>query len=252
MTPGETVVSWLDSELEVAHFNDVEAADFNGALVEASEQIDTVGLCANTTFENIETASDSRCDLVLAHHGGWEHFDRDFLDPNKEAMEEAGLTWYIAHQSLDCADDYGVCVALADKLGITVEGEYCHLQGGPHGRYGRLDVSSAEFRDRLQSLEPEYQAVGEIEDIESATIGIVGGGGGHLNEIVEEAIEIGCDVFITGNSTFVNGIYAYEKRLTMITLEETSSEKWGVYQLGAELESAFPGIETIRFDERNW
>lgn len=145
MTSRETVVSWLDEELDVAHFNSVDEADFKGTLVEAADQIDTRGLCANTTFENIETASEEGCDLVLVHHGGWKHFDRDLIEPKIEAMKDAGLTWYIAHQPLDCADEYGICVALADKLGITIEGKYCHFQGGPLGRFGRLDVSEEEF-----------------------------------------------------------------------------------------------------------
>lgn len=252
MVSRETVVQWLDEELDVAHFNEVEEADFNGALVSGTEQIETVGLCTNTTFQNIEAAGERDCDLVIVHHGGWDHFDRDLLEPKKEAMRDNGLTWYIAHQTLDCADEYGVCVALANELGIAVEGTYCELQGGPHGRSGRLDVSKSEFMDRLRAVEPDYDVVGEIGDIESAKIGIVGGGGGHFNEILHETIEIGCDVFITGNATFVNDIYAYEKGLTMITLEETSSEKWGVYELGAELESAFQEIGAIEIAERNW
>lgn len=252
MASRETVVAWLDEELEVAHFNSVEEADFNGALVSGADQVETVGLCTNTTFENIETAGEHNCDLVLVHHGGWEHFDRDLLEPKKEAMKEKGVTWYIAHQPLDCADNYGVCAALATKLGITVEGSYCDVDGGDHGRYGRLGVSKDEFLSRLQTVEPDYKVVGELDDIESAKIGIVGGGGGHFNEILHETIDTGCDVFITGNSTFVNDIYAYEKGLKMITLEETSSEKWGVYELGTTLQNAFPEIDLIRFDERNW
>lgn len=252
MVSRETIVSWLDEELDVAHFNDVDDADFNGALVSGTEQVGSVGLCTNTTFENIETAVEQDCDLVLVHHGGWERFDRDLLEPKKDAMRDGGLTWYVAHQALDCADDYGVCVALADELGIAIEGRYCELQGGPHGRYGRLAVSRDEFLNRLTVVEPGYEVVGAIGDIESARIGIVGGGGGHLEAILQETIEIGCDVFVTGNSSFVNDIYAYEKGLTMITLEETSSEKWDVYVLGARLEGAFPAIETIELDERNW
>jgi putative NIF3 family GTP cyclohydrolase 1 type 2 len=252
MVSRETVVSWLNRELDTEHFNNVEEADFNGALVKGSEEVEKIGLSTNTTFENIEAAAEKGLDLVIVHHGGWERFDHDLLEEKKEKMREAGLTWYIAHQPLDCADEFGVCVALADKLGVEVDGKYCELQGGPHGRYGNLEVSKEEFLDRLEEVEPDHDIIGSLENVEDAKIGIVGGGGGAFAEIVKENIDIGCDVFITGNTMFANEIYAYEKGLTMVVLEETSSERWGVYALGEKLEEGFEGLEAVRIEERNW
>ena len=252
MVSREKIVSWLDDELDTEHFNEVEDADFNGALVEASDEIEKVGLCTNTTFENIESASDLDCDLVISHHGGWKRFDMDLFEDKKQEIRDNQLTWYIAHQTLDCADEYGVCVALADRLGVEVDGEYCEIQGGPHGRYGHLEISKDEFLERLNEIEPDHEIIGEIGDIENQKIGIIGGGGGAYGEIVKETIEIGCDVFITGNTMFANEIYAYEKGLTMIILEETSSERWGVYALGERLEEEFPEIETEKIEEKNW
>ena len=248
----EEVLDFLNSELKAEHFNEVDDADFNGALVKGSEEVEKVGLCTNTTFENIESASELDCDMVLVHHGGWKRFDMDLFEEKKQKIEENDMTWYIAHQTLDCADDFGVCVALADKLGIEVNGKYCELQGGPHGRYGQLEISKEDFLERLNEIEPDHDIIGDIEGIEDEKIGIVGGGGGAYGEIVKETIDIGCDVFITGNTQFSNEIYAYEKGLTMIVLEETSSEKWGVYALGEHLEQEFPEIETNKIDERNW
>lgn len=75
MVSREKVVSWLDEELDTEHFNNVEEADFNGALVKGSEDVEEVGLCTNTTFENIDEAESKDLDLVIVHHGGWERFD---------------------------------------------------------------------------------------------------------------------------------------------------------------------------------
>lgn len=248
----EEVLDFLNSELKAEHFNDIDDADFNGALVKGPEEVEKVGLCTNTTFENIDSASELDCDMVLVHHGGWKRFDMDLFEEKKQKIEENDMTWYIAHQTLDCADDFGVCVALADKLGIEVDGKYCELQGGPHGRYGQLEISKEEFIERLNEIEPDHDIIGEIGDIENQKIGIVGGGGGAFGEIVKETIDIKCDVFITGNTMFANEIYAHEKGLTMIVLEETSSEKWGVYALGEHLGEKFSEIETVQINEKNW
>lgn len=140
--------------LKTDYFNQIEDSDFNGALVEASDEINQVGLCTNTTFENIESASELDYDLVISHHGGWKRFDMDLFEDKKREIRDNNLTWYIAHQTLDCADEYGVCVALADKLGIEVDRKYCELQGGPHGRYGHLEVSKEDFLERLNEIEP--------------------------------------------------------------------------------------------------
>jgi len=248
----EEVIDFLNTELKAEHFNDIDDADFNGALVKGPEEVEKVGLCTNTTFENIDSASELDCDMVLVHHGGWKRFDMDLFEEKKQKIEENDMTWYIAHQTLDCADDFGVCVALADKLGIEVDGKYCELQGGPHGRYGQLEISKQEFIERLNETEPDHDIIGEIGNIENQKIGIVGGGGGAFGEIVKETIDIGCDVFITGNTMFANEIYAHEKGLTMIVLEETSSEKWGVYALGQHLGEKFSEIETVQINEKNW
>ncbi len=252
MPSREEVLDFLNSELDTEHFNSIDDADFNGALVKGSRDVEKVGLCTNTTFENIDSASELDCDMVLVHHGGWKRFDMDLFEEKKQEMKENNLTWYIAHQTLDCADDFGICVALADKLGIEVDGKYCEIQGGPHGRHGHLNISKDEFLERLAKIEPGYEVIGEIEDIENQKIGVVGGGGGAFGDIVKETIDIGCDVFITGNTMFANEIYAYEKGLTMIVLEETSSERWGVYALGQHLKGNFSDIETVRIDEKNW
>jgi putative NIF3 family GTP cyclohydrolase 1 type 2 len=141
---------------------------------------------------------------------------------------------------------------LSDKLGIKVDGKYLDIEGGFHGRYGHPEVSREDFMDRIEEIEEDFEIVGEMEDFGDAKIGIVGGGGGTRHSIIQETLEEGCDIFITGNSNFVTDIYAYEKGLTMITLEETSSEKWGVYALGNHLKQQFPEVKLTKFNEKNW
>lgn len=250
MVERDTLVDWLDEELNVEHY--MEAGDnLNGTLVEGTEDVGRIGLCVNTTFENIETAKEKDLDLVISHHGGWEDFDQDLLPEKKERLNEYGITWYIAHASLDCKDTYGVAAALAKKLGITIEGAFAEYEGGKAGRYGNLAVDRDEFLNRLTAID-EFTLIGDLPDLDEARIGVIGGGGGSFTPLLQEATEKDIDLLVTGNATFFGKIYAYEKGMTMITLEETSSEKWGVYRLGERVEDRFGSVETIRMDERNW
>ncbi|MDY6770123.1 MAG: Nif3-like dinuclear metal center hexameric protein [Candidatus Nanohaloarchaea archaeon] len=252
MTSHDAIVSHLDSELDVAHYND--AGDkFNGALVSGEGAVDRVGTCANCTFETIAAAAEQGCDVVISHHGGWAEFDGDLLAEKKQRIAEHGLTWYIAHHALDCADErYGVAVALADKLGIGIEGSYAAVEGGDAGRYGTLDVSAAEFRERLAAIEEEYEVVGSLDGIGDARIGVIGGGGGVFRELLDETVDIGCDVLVTGSTAFYTRFHADELGLAMVGLGETSSEKWGVHRLGEHLKERFGDVDVMRLEETDW
>lgn len=252
MPSREEVLEFLNSELNLEHFKDVEDAKFNGALVKGIEEVEKIALCTNTTFENIESAEELEADLVVTHHGGWEQFDQDLLKEKKERIEDADLTWYIAHETMDCKEEYGISATLAEKLGIKIQKYYSEHAGGKVGVTGELEITGEEFMERLREIEPGYEVIGKLENIEDKKFGVVGGGGGAFTPIIEDTAEENCDIFITGSASFFGKIYAYEKGITMVKLEETSSEKWGIYALGDRLKEEFPGIEIVKIDERNW
>lgn len=252
MPSRQKVIDFLNEELDLEHFKNVEDAKFNGVLVKGTEEVNKVALCTNTTFETIRKARENEADLVITHHGGWKEFDQDLLDEEKKRMKEAELTWYIAHETLDCKERYGISASLAKKLGIEVESYYSEHAGGKVGVTGRLNISEEEFRERLEDIEPEYEVIGSIEGIEKSKIGVVGGGGGAFTPIIKDTADEECEFFITGSAAFYGKIYAHDKEINMIKLKETSSERWGVYALGEQLEQEFPQIQTIKLNERNW
>lgn len=252
MVQRESLLDFLNNLLNLEHFKQVEDSKFNGALVEGTDDIQKIGLCVNTTFENIEESKEQDCDMVISHHGGWKQFDQDLLKSKKQEISESDITWYIAHETMDCAENIGISWVLAEKLGIKVEAQYAEHAGGRVGVYGELEVSQEEFQEKLSKIEPEYEVVGEIENLESKRIGIIGGGGGAISDLIKDTVDENCEVLIVGNSSFFGDIYAYEKGLTMIEMEETSSEKWGIYRLGEKLTEEFSEIETVKLDEKNW
>ncbi len=252
MVARKNLIEWLDEELDIEHY--MEAGDnFNGALVRGKEDVGRIGLCVNTTFENIEAAEELDLDMVISHHGGWKDFDQDLLPEKKERLEEAEITWYIAHAALDCKDEYGVSAALGKNIGVEIEGSYADYEGGKAGRYGRLTVDRDEFFDRLREInDGEYTLIGSLPDLDEARVGVIGGSAGAFPPLLQDTAEKDIDLLVTGNASFAGEIYVYEKGFAMITLEETSSEKWGVYELGERVADRFSDVETVTIDERNW
>ncbi len=256
MTDHDTIIAYLDEELDVAHFNDADGSSFNGALVTGSGPVETVALCTNCTFETIAEADEADADLVISHHGGWERFDADHLAEKKQRIRDAGMTWYIAHEPLDCADGYGVSAVLAERLGVDVQDAFGVHAGGEVGRIGTI-ADADMFVQRLADID-DYTVVdgsgrhdGDLDVADGATVAVVGGGGGVLVDLLQEAADMGADVYVTGNSMFAGDIYAHEEGLKLVTLEETSSEKWGVHALGDHLAGEFD-VDLHRIDETNW
>jgi putative NIF3 family GTP cyclohydrolase 1 type 2 len=153
---------------------------------------------------------------------------------------------------MDCKEEIGISWSLAEELGIKVDEQYAEHAGGKVGVYGKLEITQEDFVEKLEQIEPGYNVVGEIENLEEKKIGVIGGSGGALGDLIKDTADQDCEVLIVGNSAFFGDIYAYEKGLTMIEMEETSSEKWGIYRLGQKLEEEFEAVETVKLDEKNW
>lgn len=141
-----------------------------------------------------------------------------------------------------------------NRLGIDVSGPVGWISEDPErygGRYGSLEIGRREFLEGLSSID-EYTVVDELSAIEDRRIVVIGGSGAIRPAVLQEVVEAGCDVLITGDGSFQGRLYAFERGLTLVELGETSSERWGEYALGEVVRDHSPAVECHRIDERNW
>jgi putative NIF3 family GTP cyclohydrolase 1 type 2 len=114
-------------------------------------------------------------------------------------LREKRISLYAAHAPLDCHETVSTSRSLARAIGVPAEHTFAMYFGGHAGVYGEVEpVPFGAFLERVKS------GVG-IEHLErkehSQTVhrvAVVAGGAAYPG-LMEEALEVGCDTYVTGD-----------------------------------------------------
>lgn len=171
-------------------------------------------LCLDVTEEVLDEAISLGCNLVVSHHpllfrGLKQITDKTLVERCVSKAVRNDLTIYAAHTNLDNAED-GVNYKIADKLGLEdvrllqphpvsidgPEGEHTVMAGS--GIVGVLPVAE-DAPDFLQRVKEIFH-IGclmhnEMLQRQIRRVVICGGAGDFL---LDEAVRIGADAFLTG------------------------------------------------------
>jgi dinuclear metal center YbgI/SA1388 family protein len=228
------IVRWLDEQLDVARYAEAEP-DSNGLLHGAStgDGVSKFAVAVSTSLAALMGAAKCGANLLIVHHPPWPGADLHLRDEKLAALDAANLSLYAAHASLDNAPRIGNGWALADVLGVTVDGTFAEHHGGHAGVYGRVDGSFAEFIARTQrQLGVEVEAQAHAKPF--GRVALVPGGGGDT-AYVDAARQLGCDTFVTGEGSLFTRMFAKECGVNLILATHQATEAPGVRALGARL-----------------
>ena len=151
----------------------------------------------------LSRAEGSKGALIFTHHPmDMETSGRGLVPIGGEwlrRLRTARISLYAAHAPLDCHETVSTSRALARAVGVPVEATFARYFGGHAGVHGRIDpVSFEEFSERVR------RACG-VERIEMKTngdrvqhVGVVAGGAAYP-PIMQEALDAGCDTYLTGD-----------------------------------------------------
>jgi len=122
-----------------------------------------------------------------------------------ERLRRARISLYAAHVPLDCHPATSTSRALARVLGVPAEGTFAAYHGGQAGVHGNVEpVAFEEFCGRVRL------ACG-VDRVESKDAGrpvrhlaVVAGGAAYPG-LMEEALALGCDTYITGDFRIRHG-----------------------------------------------
>lgn len=81
-------------------------------------------------------------------------------------------------------------------------------------------------------------------------VGMITGAGNGTNQL-KEALDHGCDVYITGEKTLYTVQYARFVGLNLIVGSHTFTEIFGVRSLAQKLQERFPDVEVIQLYEEH-
>lgn len=225
-----------------------------GLLVGINEaEINKAIVALDITDDVIDEAIAANAKLILSHHPMFfelKQVNDDSLAGKKIVkMLQNGISGFCQHTNLDCVSG-GVNDALADKLGVAVEG----FLDGPHftadgqeygmGRFGFLP-SPVDFEDYLCDVKFVLNSAGlryHNAGRPVSKVALCGGTGGNY---VENALRLGCDTLVTADVKYHQFLEAKALNLNLIDADHFCTENVVVPVLAEMLKKGFPDIEVI-------
>ncbi|AGB37794.1 Nif3-like dinuclear metal center hexameric protein [Natronococcus occultus] len=242
-----TFADRLDERLRTDDYADIDASA-NGLQVGPDEgTVERVAFAVDGAVEPFEDAAVADADAVVVHHGlSWGGFDRvtgrtyDRLEP----LFEHDIALYVSHLPLDGHQELGNAAGVGDVLELEDRAPFGELGPEHIGQCGTVPEPTApdELVDRLESeLVTDGQPVrllefgpDEIEDVAIVT--------GSGVDWLDEAVELGADVLVTGEGKQQVYHEAREAGIHVVLAGHYATETFGVRAL-QELAEGW-GLET--------
>ena len=203
------IVDWIDRELEVGKFDDVSN---NGLQVSGPEKVSKVAFAVDASLESVKAAVACGAQLLVVHHGiswggGIRRLTGGVFEVVKAAIE-GGLGIAAYHLPLDASRKYGNNYELARFLG-------------------------------LKNLKPAFSYHGNVIGVtgmnpQGVKVGVCSGGAG---EFAEEAKNLGCGLYITGEASWGDVIAAENCGMEMVCAGHYATETFGVTALARALKA---------------
>lgn len=254
MTTAKELLDTLDELLQPGDYSD---GQHNGLQVEGRPDVNRVATAVSVNRETIDAAVDWGADALLTHHGLlWNNQPLHVQGVRRhrlKAILDAELNLFSYHLPLDAHLDVGNNAALATAAGCSEHAAAFPHKGQSIGVAGRLPGPTA-FGAWINSFEATLRGgctvktgpfqVWPFGGHEIQTIGFVSGAAPYN---VQDAIDLGVDVYVTGEAT--EGVYhlAKEAGIHFVAGGHYLTERLGVQQLGAWLQDKV-GVETRFFD----
>ena len=233
------IVSWLDATLNVAAFDDVANTGLQiGRAEEAEAEVKTVAFAVDASVRAVKAAAAAGAGLLVVHHGiswggGIRRLAGGVYGVVKTAMD-TNVAIYACHLPLDAHPKLGNNAHLAKELGLKHLKPAFSYHGNVIGLVGDL------------ARPCELAAIAALDDLTlPVRVGVCSGGAG---EFAEEAKNLGCDLYVTGEASWGDVIAAENCGMTMACLGHYETEVWGVRAVSVEMRKTLR-VKTIDLTE---
>jgi dinuclear metal center YbgI/SA1388 family protein len=239
MMKRDEVARYLDELLESARFRDYCP---NGLQVEGRADVQRIVAGVTASQALIDAAIERGADTLLVHHGWfWRGEDGRVTGFRKARLQsllrhDINLIGY--HLPLDCHLEFGNNAQLAKHMGWTAEGRFGEQDLGWYGRTSVPTILSELTRTISTGLGRDPLAIGEA----ALPVNRLAWCSGGAQNMFEQAIAQGVDVFLTGEISEQNVHLARESGVAYIAAGHHATERYGVQALAAHLAERF-GLE---------
>ena len=230
----EKIINWLDKTLRVSSFDDVSN---NGLQLDpfpapdAVREVRTVAFAVDASVRAVGRAADAGAQLLVVHHGiSWGGGIRRIAGGVGNVVRtaiERNVAICAYHLPLDAHPTLGNNAQLAKLLGLKKTRPAFSYHGNVIGLVGVLE--KLENLGRLVSLDLLGQLAAPL------MLGLCSGGAG---EFAEEAKDLGCDLYLTGEASWGDVIAAENCGMRMICAGHCETEVFGVRALAKAMKKA--------------
>ncbi|MDE3229996.1 MAG: Nif3-like dinuclear metal center hexameric protein, partial [Chloroflexota bacterium] len=247
----DALVSFINEYLAIASFRDLAP---NGMQVIGKPEVRKVALAVSANLEVIERAVSAGADMLICHHGLF--IDRDthaILARQKarlKALFDADITLLGYHLPLDAHPEIGNNALWLRRLGFAVEAlDFSEYHGKAIGAIGVREeaIPFAALVERVAEIAGAAPRVYHHGPERVRRLAVVTGAApGSL----AEAVERGCDAYLTGETAEGTQAIAREEQANFIGAGHYNTERLGVQALGDLLRERF-GVETAFIEVAN-
>ena len=232
------LVDYLDQYLDIANIKDYGP---QGLQIEGRSEVQRIVGLVDAHQPCVEAAVAQKADLMLVHHG-------IFWGPPKPLRDSYGrlvrffmrntLNLYAAHLALDAHPVVGNNAELARRLGLDVIDWWAKVNGKPIAALA-LAPGGVPLTEFVQRFEQNVGPVKLVQAHGAETIQRVGILSGFGAKEVEEAATLGCDLFITGETSHAQYYDALNAGINVIYGGHYTTETVGIQALGQHLQEKF-------------
>jgi dinuclear metal center YbgI/SA1388 family protein len=231
-----TIVERLDDRLATADYADLDASA-NGLQVGPREKsVDHAVFAVDAARSTIEAAAERDADLLVAHHGlSWggiervtgTHYDR--IAP----LVDNDVALSVSHVPLEGHKQLGNAAGVADLLELTDREPFGSVGPEPIGQRGRAAdaLDPGTLRETLSETLDTGDGDVRLLDFgpdEIRDVAIVTGSGADW---LDEAIDVGADVLLTGEGKQKVYHEAKEAGINVVLAGHYATETFGVRSL---------------------
>lgn len=191
----------------------------NGLMVAAYEtQIAfTIVFPSDDVIAEIERLAYQRPSFVFTHHPmDFETSGRGLIPISTESLERmknADISLYSAHAPLDCHDEVSTSRALARAIGVPADNTFAEYFGGHAGVWGEIEPTPLDNFIAAVGKACGVERVDSKRHSDTVRRVAVCAGGAAFPFIMEEAVALGCDTYVTGDYRVRHGgPWAEERR----------------------------------------
>jgi dinuclear metal center YbgI/SA1388 family protein len=211
----------------------------NGLQIEGAPEVSSVVSGVTASMALLERAAELGAQVVLVHHGYfWKGEDSRIAGYRRARIKfllERDISLMAYHLPLDAHPELGNNAQLGGILGLSVDGWTGEQNLIAHGKAGEKTTLETFSLKLAKALGRQPLVVGEP----SRTVSRVAWCTGAAQDGLEKAVELGVDLFITGEVSERTVHVARETGVAFIAAGHHATERYGVKALGEHLSARF-------------